>query len=94
MRHFIATKSENILSIGYDQETFTLQVIFKPWPEVVYTYRSVFKEQYIALMTAESLGSTFHMLIKDNPRQHPFTRSVISDDLRKDLAAFKPELEK
>jgi len=55
-------ESTNIHSIGYDEETQTLRIRFHNTG--VYDYAKVSASIYTQLMTAESVGSTFHKLVK------------------------------
>ena len=55
--------SSNIMSIGYDKETLTLEVEFH-WG-AVYQYNKVPEEIYLGLLSAESAGQFFHEHIKN-----------------------------
>ena len=54
--------SSNILSIGYDEESQVLEVEFKYGG--IYQYIDVPKDVYDNLMSAPSIGKTFHMSVK------------------------------
>lgn len=82
MRHFIATNSDMIHSIGYDYDSCIMQVVFSNVPDVVYTYRDVQPGTYARLMSAESLGQTFHNMIKLHPKVFPYTKSIITSELQ------------
>lgn len=56
--------SSNINSIGYDEESTTLEVEF--YNLKVYQYSPVSREGYNLLMNAESIGSFFAKNIKNN----------------------------
>lgn len=57
--------SSNITSIGYDEETKTLEVEF--FNQKVYQYSPITQEGYSLLMNAESIGSFFARNIKNSP---------------------------
>ncbi len=55
--------SSNLASVGYDEEKQTLEIEFNHGG--VYQYFDVPKEEYEALMNADSLGSYFYHNIRD-----------------------------
>lgn len=55
--------SSNMMSVGYDPETLTLEIEFSEGS--IYQYSGVPRSVYTALMTATSKGSYFHAFIKD-----------------------------
>lgn len=57
-------KSSNIQSIGYEEFTMTLEVIFKPRGSVYY-YKDVPKEIWEQFKNSESKGTYFARFIKD-----------------------------
>ncbi len=57
----ILVNSSNILSIGYDLDSKTLEVQF---PGSVYEYLEVSNEDFIRLITAESHGTALDKFIK------------------------------
>jgi len=57
--------SSNITSVGYDEETKTLEVEF--FNKKVYQYSPITQEGYSLLMNAESIGSFFARNIKNSP---------------------------
>lgn len=61
--------SSNIVSIGYDAGSFTLEVEFNNMS--VYQYQGVPSEVYEGLMAAPSKGTFLHQLIKD---QYPYIK--------------------
>lgn len=61
--------SRNIVSVGYDSDTATLEVEFRE--RRVYRYTQVSEDTYAALMKAKSKGSHFHRHIRD---RYPTTR--------------------
>lgn len=61
--------SSNIVSIGHDPATKTLEVEFKGGG--VYTYHDVDADKHTALMKADSVGGHFHAQIKS---AHKFTK--------------------
>ena len=56
--------SSNINSIGYDEESKTLEVEF--YDQKVYQYSPVSREGYNLLMNADSIGSFFAKNIRNN----------------------------
>lgn len=59
-----SVESSNILSVGYKEDTQTLEVEFKGG--TVYQYSDVPKTEYENLINAVSVGSYFHQNIKNN----------------------------
>lgn len=57
--------SSNITSVGYDEETKTLEVEF--FNQKVFQYSPITQEGYSLLMNAESIGSFFARNIKNSP---------------------------
>ena len=55
-------KSSNIKSVGYDELTQVLEIEFLTGD--VYQYSKVPENTYVALMTAESIGSAVHKLLR------------------------------
>lgn len=64
----VPVSSSNILSIGYDQDSQTLEVEFTNMS--VYQYHGVSPEVHEAFMAAESKGAFLHQTIK----QYPFVK--------------------
>lgn len=64
--------SSNIASIGYDEETKTLAVVFKKKNNFVnrYHYSDVPKKIYDNLMTSDSVGKYFHTYIRGIFKYH------------------------
>lgn len=62
-------KSSSVASIGYDDSTRTLAVVYKHGGE--YHYHGVTPEAYVALQKAESVGKHLHSHVI---KQHKFTR--------------------
>lgn len=58
--------SSNVVSVGYDPNTLTLEVEFKG--DSVYQYFDVPEAVYLALMQASSIGKFMHANIKNNYR--------------------------
>ncbi len=56
--------SSNLSSVGYDENTETLEVQFKNGS--VHQYHGVSAETHKQLVQARSVGSFFHSNIKDN----------------------------
>ena len=55
--------SSNLVSVGYDADSATLEIEFDGGR--VYQYAKVPQEAYRALMNADSIGSHFHRHIRD-----------------------------
>lgn len=55
--------SSNLISVGYDAESGTLEIEFKGGR--VYQYFSVPESVYLALVGAGSVGGYFHAHVKD-----------------------------
>jgi len=60
----IDVKSKIILKIGYDEEKQELVVVFKTGKR--YLYHNVSKREYKAIIEAESIGSAFTSIIKND----------------------------
>jgi hypothetical protein len=76
MRHLLVTDSDIIESIGFKTTAYllgTLEVVFKATPDVVYAYEKVGFDTLTELLSAESIGKTFHE--KFRKTKHPFTKS-------------------
>jgi hypothetical protein len=61
--------SSNLVSIGYDSETQTLEIEFVRGS--VYQYSGVPEHEFQGLMSASSHGSYFHANIKD---RYPYVK--------------------
>ena len=61
--------SSNVVSIGHDPKTNTLEIEFRGGS--VYQYHGVDKDKHAALLNAKSIGSHFHANIKN---QHKFSK--------------------
>ncbi|QLL89888.1 KTSC domain-containing protein [Aeromonas caviae] len=64
-----AVSSSNIMSVGYDSGSETLEIEFKSG--AVYQYYNVSEHLYEQFKAAPSKGQFFHMYIKDTA---PFSR--------------------
>lgn len=62
-------ESSNLVSVGYDDKTFTLEVEFKHGG--VYQYENVPADVHAALLAAPSVGSYFSAKVKNT---YPFTK--------------------
>lgn len=60
----VRVKSSNIASVGYDAEALSLEVEFIGG--AVYRYAGVSAKMHSALMGAESIGTSFHKLVRPN----------------------------
>ena len=60
----IPVKSSDIASVGYDEQTLTLEVEFKD--KSIYQYTRVPKYVYLELISADSKGEYFSRYIQDN----------------------------
>jgi len=56
-------RSSNLRSVGYNEESQTLEIEFKN--KRVYQYKGVPKAIYISLMNVTSHGKYFHKFVKD-----------------------------
>jgi hypothetical protein len=70
-------KSSQIVSIGFDPETETMEIEFRGSGNV-YRYSNVTPEIHADLVNAESIGKRFHAYIRNNPK-HPFTKLETGD---------------
>lgn len=76
MRHLLVTDSDIIEAIGFEPTAYlvgTLEVVFKASPDVVYQYKKVGFDTFTQLISAESIGKSFHEMFKKT--KHPFTKS-------------------
>jgi hypothetical protein len=80
MRHLIVTDSDIIEAIGFELTkvlavpTFgALEVVFKSTPDIVYRYENVDPDTLAQLISAESIGKSFHEMFRKT--KHPFTKS-------------------
>jgi len=62
MKHTPVDSSSNIKAIGYDEESKTLEVVFKGGGH--YSYENVPVEAHKELMAAKSIGNYLHSNIK------------------------------
>lgn len=76
MRRF-QVPSANLLEVGYNLGSRTLEVVFRNGAGFVYSYKKVGPLKFVELMTAESIGSYFHDEIKSHPRKYPFTKRKV-----------------
>lgn len=87
MRHLIVTDSDIIEAIGFDPVLSTsgvvgaLEVVFKATPDVVYRYEKVGIDDFVRLVSAESIGKSFHEMFRKT--KHPFTKSTRKPSLKK-----------
>lgn len=58
-------KSSNIASVGYDEIQKIVEVEFKT-DGSIYQYRDVPEDIWITIMTAPSIGSVVHSILKKN----------------------------
>lgn len=59
-----SVSSSNLVSVGYDEDSKTLRVVFKNGS--TYDYSSVPQRTYEDLLNAESIGSYFHNNIRSD----------------------------
>ena len=64
-----AVKSQDIAIVGYDQETATLEIVFRRGG--VYHYSGISEAVYKSLMASPSCGTYFNQKIKD---QYSYTK--------------------
>ena len=67
-------QSSDLLSVGYDERTLTLEIEFRDGS--IYQYTRIPKQVYVELMSADSKGTYFSQYIRDNclygcTRTHP-----------------------
>ena len=62
---WISVESSSLARLKYSRDTLELLVEFKGGAQ--YLYRSVPLETFTDLLTADSIGSAFHKLIKTQP---------------------------
>lgn len=70
-------ESSQISEVGYDPETETLGIRFKPqgkYPASEYHYANVGLLLYAELLSAKSVGKFFGEHIKKNPEMFPYTK--------------------
>lgn len=73
----VQLKSKNLLEVGWDPVSKTLDVVFVNAPDWVYTYRHVGMLKFVRLLTAESHGGYFDQAIRSKPRLHPYTKRKV-----------------
>ena len=64
--------SSQIQAIGFDAASNTLVVQFNNGSS--YSYANVTQPVFDTIMAADSVGSTFHHLVRKNPQQFPYTK--------------------
>lgn len=70
-------ESSQISGVGYDLETETLGIRFKPqgkYPASEYHYANVGPLLYAELLSAESVGKFFTEHIKKHPELYPYIK--------------------
>lgn len=86
MRHLIVPDSDIIESIGFKpiignvpgaKGLGTLEVVFKASTDTVYTYERVGFDTFAVLVSAESIGKTFHEMFRKT--KYPFTKALRVD---------------
>ena len=93
-RHLLTVESDNLLSVGYSADSFTLEVVFRTAPDHVYSYRPVQPLEFVELVSADSIGTHFTKHFKGrytaakkfDRNAHLFTKSEAPEDLFKVLA--------
>lgn len=73
MRHLKVTDSDVIDSVGFDNESGAMEVVFKSSPSDVYRYEHVPIDYFARMISAESIGKAFHDMFRKT--KHPFTKS-------------------
>jgi hypothetical protein len=91
MRHLTVTDSDVIEAVGYERSTVghasaaisggVLEVVFKSSPTDVYRYAGVKPDTFATLVSADSIGKTFHELFRKT--KYPFTKSERKLTLKK-----------
>lgn len=75
-------ESSQLDSVGHDPESNTLQIRFKGRGDAqgsLYRYRNVSANDFVELVSAESVDKHFKEHIKSAPEQYPFEKVVESD---------------
>jgi hypothetical protein len=70
----VQLKSKNLLEVGWDPISRTLDVVFVNAPDWVYPYQHVGMLKFVRLLTAESHGRYFARAIRSRPDIHPYTK--------------------
>ena len=73
----VRVRSKNLLEVGWDPTSRTLDVVFVNAPDLVYTYQNVGMVKFVRLLTAESHGGYFDRAIRSRPRLHPYTKRKV-----------------
>ncbi len=73
MRRF-PVQSQNLLEVGYDPDTATLEVVFRNAPDWIYAYQNVGFIKFVRLLTAVSVGRYFEREIRSKPKRHPYSK--------------------
>jgi hypothetical protein len=68
----IQVSSSQIEAMGHNEERSILRVKFVKGG--LYEYQNVSKEVFDSIMSADSVGSTFHKMVKSNPTTYPYTK--------------------
>lgn len=76
MRLLTVTDSDVIEAVGFDNDNLALEVVFKSAPADVYRYECVPADAFAKLVSAPSIGKTFHEMFRKS--RHPFTKSARS----------------
>ena len=70
--NWLTVVSSNIARIKYNRLSRELLVEFKGGAQ--YLYQNVPQDTFLSVITADSIGSAFHRLIKSQPIDHPYER--------------------
>ena len=69
---WISVESSSLTRLKYSIGRKELLVEFKGG--VQYLYQNIPSDLFLSLMTADSIGSAFHKLIKTQPQSYPYER--------------------
>ncbi len=69
---WISVESSSLTRLKYNRDTLELLVEFKGGAQ--YLYQSVPVGTFTDLLTADSIGSAFHKLIKSQPEMYPYEK--------------------
>jgi hypothetical protein len=70
-------QSRNLLEVGYEPTSATLEVVFRNAPDLIYAYKNVGVIKFVRLLTADSVGRYFEKEIRSRSRRHPYSKRRI-----------------
>ena len=69
---WISVESSSLTRLKYSIDKMELLVEFKGGAQ--YLYQNIPSDLFLGLMTADSIGSAFHKLIKTQPASYPYEK--------------------